>query len=101
MRDFFDLFVAERVRTTTEPGALRASPLEPSEHPLSDAFTFELSQRRQDVQLKSARCRTQVQTISKGEETHAERLPVLDDSDEMTERPAETVERDDHDDIDL
>ena len=78
---------------------MRPGPLQTRLHPLSDASTLELGQRREDMQLQPPSWRRAVDPLAERDERHAERVEVIEQGDQVPEVPAEPIQAPTHQDV--
>lgn len=88
-------------RELTEPRPLRPSPLEASQHALSDAFPLELRDRAKDVHLELPGWCRGVDAFREAEECHPERLQFFQQRDQMLQIATEPIQTPAHEDIEL
>jgi hypothetical protein len=72
---------------------LRPCAREAGSNALLDARTFELGDCAQDVELQSPDGRGRVDTLSQGDEAHAELRQFLEQMNEVTQVAPETIRR--------
>ena len=73
---------------------------EASDRALLQSLAFELTQRREDCELKPAAGGSQVQTFLQGNEWNVQRLQILEHRQEMFQVAPDSIERPAHNDLD-
>lgn len=79
--DVLDARDRDRGSRSTESRALRPGPLEPRQHPFSDAFSLELRDGAEDVHLQRPGRRRRVDSLVERHERDPERLQFLEQRD--------------------
>ena len=77
---------------SAQASALTPDPSKPCPHPLCNSRPLELGNGPQDVHLEFSGRRRCVDALGKRDERHTKRLEVIEQGDQVSEAPSETIE---------